>query len=375
MANILVLGGGFGGLVAAERLAQRLGSEHQITLMSRGTRFLFYPALVRLAFGECEPEDISFDLREALTVRGVRFVQAEVARVEPRERYVVTARGEVEGRVPYDYLVFALGRRLATERVKGFYEHAQHLLSVGSALRFGEALRGFREGHAVLGYCPDARLAVPVYETALTLARRLEEEGKRGQTRITVVSPEPPGETLEGEEIRGPLRDALDAHNVAFWPDFRVSGVTAERVHTTDGPGLRYDLLMLVPPFSGPGALTGTHVVDDEGYVRVDAHMRVWGVEHMYAAGDCVSLPGPKMGHMAVNQAEVAAENLADEIEGREPTAVYRHEIRLVIDEGSDSSIYFRKELGKGSHASVRQGRFWGWAKHVQEKYWEGIHA
>jgi sulfide:quinone oxidoreductase len=375
MAHVLVLGGGFGGLVAAERLAQRLAPEHQVTLMSRGGRFLFYPALVRLAFSECEPDDISFDLRETLAGRRVSFVQAEVARVEPRERYVVTSHGEVEGRVPYDYLVLALGRRLATERVPGFYEHAHHLLSVESALRFGEAVREFKEGHAVFGYCPGARLAVPVYEAALALARRLEEEGRRGQARITVITPEPPDSRLEGEEIRGPLRDALDAHNVAFWPDFPVRRVTADRVHTKDGPGLRYDLLMLVPPFAGLGALTGTHVTDEEGYVRVDAHMRVPGVERMYAVGDCVSLPGPKMGHMAVNQAEVAAENLAAEIEGHEPSAAYRHEMRLVIDEGGDSSIYFRKDLGEESDATVRQGRFWGWAKWVQEKYWERLHA
>src|SRR5919107_2067717 len=237
MAHVLVLGGGFGGLVAAERLAQRLAPEHQVTLMSRGGRFLFYPALVRLAFSECEPDDISFDLRETLAGRRVSFVQAEVARVEPRERYVVTSHGEVEGRVPYDYLVLALGRRLATERVPGFYEHAHHLLSVESALRFGEAVCQIKEGHAVFGYCPGARLAVPVYEAALALARRLEEEGRRGRARISILSPEPPGALMEGEEIRGPLRDALDAHNVSFWPDFPVERITAGRVHTRDGPG------------------------------------------------------------------------------------------------------------------------------------------
>ena len=374
MAHVLVLGGGFGGLVAAERLARRLADEHQVTLVSRGGRFLFYPALVRLAFGKCEPDDISFDLREALAERGVRFVRAEIARVEPSERYVISAHGDVEGRIPYDYLVFALGRRLATEQVPGFFEHARHLLTVESALRFGEAVREFREGHALLGYCPGSRLAVPVYESALALARRMEEEGRRGRTRVTVITPEPPGEPMEGEEIRGPLRDALDAHQVALWPDFPVERVTADRVHTGNGPGLRYDLLMLVPPFRGPGALTGTGLTDEEGYVRVDGSMRVGGVERMYAVGDCVSLPGPKMGHMAVSQAEVAAANLADEIEGREPSAVYDHEIRLVIDEGGDSSIYFRKGPGDRD-ASVRQGRFWGWAKWVHEKYWEGLHA
>ena len=375
MSHVLVLGGGFGGLVAAERLARKLAPEHHITLMSRGGRFLFHPALVRLAFGKCEPDDISFDLREALAERRIRFVQAEVARVEQKEHYVVSAHGEVEGRIPYDYLVCALGRRLATERVPGFYEHAHHLLSVEAALGFGEAVREFKEGHVVLGYCPGARVAVPVYEAALALARRLEEEGRRGQARITILTPEPPGSPMEGEEIRGALRDALDAHNVAFWPDFPVEKVTAGRVHSRDGAWLHYDLLMLVPPFQGPGALTGTGLTDEGGYVRVDSRMRVRGVERMYAVGDCVSLPGPKMGHMAVNQAEVAAANLAAEIEGGQPPAVYEHEIKLVIDEGGHSSIYFSKELGDGHGASVRQGRFWGWAKWAHEKYWESRHG
>ena len=375
MADVLVLGGGFGGVVAAERLAKRLAPEHRVTLVSRGDRFLFHPALVRLAFGGCEPDDISFNLREALIGRGVRFVRAEVARVSPERRRVVLAGGEFVGEMPYDYLLLALGRRLATERVPGFYEHAHHLLSVESALKFGEAVRGFKEGHAVFGYCPGARLAVPVYEAALALARRLEEEGRRGRARISILSPDLPGALMEGEEIRGPLRDALDAHNVSFWPDYPVERITAERVHTRDGPGLRYDLLMLVPPYQGSGALVGTGITDSEGYVHVDRRMRVRGAERIYAAGDCVSLPGPKMGHMAVGQAEVAAANLAAEVEGREPSARYEHGVRLVIDEGGDSSIYFRKELGDDSVASVRQGRFWGWAKHVHEKYWEAVHA
>ncbi|HWW76801.1 MAG TPA: FAD-dependent oxidoreductase [Pyrinomonadaceae bacterium] len=375
MSHVLVLGGGFGGLVAAERLAKRLAPEHRVTLVSRGERFLFYPAFVKLAFGSCEPGDVSFDMRETLTDRRVRFVQAEVARIEPEERHVITSGGEVEGRIHYDYLVLALGRRLATEQVPGFYEHAHHLLSVESALEFGDAVRGFKEGHAVLGYCPGARLAIPVYEAALALARRLEEEGRRGQARITIITPEPPGSPMEGEEIRGALRDALDAHNVAFWPDFPVNKVTADRVHTRDGAGLHYDLLMLVPPFQGPGALIGTGLTDEEGYVRVDSRMRVRGVERMYAVGDCVNLPGPKMGHMAVNQAEVAAANLAAEIDGAEPSAVYNHEMKLVIDEGGHSSIYFSKELGNGHGATVRQGRFWGWAKWVHEKYWESLHG
>src|SRR6185295_7776191 len=190
MAKILILGGGFGGVVAAEHLATELGNEHQITLVSRSRWFVFHPALVRLAFGKCEREDVSFNLRHTMLSERVNFIEAEVARIDPVERKVTIAHGEVEGRLPYDYLIFALGRRLATERITGFYEHAHHLLSVEKALRFGKAVSEFHEGRAVIGQCSGARLPVPVYETAFALARLLEERGERENVKITIINPD-----------------------------------------------------------------------------------------------------------------------------------------------------------------------------------------
>jgi NADH dehydrogenase FAD-containing subunit len=52
MARVLIPIGGFGGVFAAESLAQQLGDEDDITLVSRSSRFVFYSALVRLAFGK-----------------------------------------------------------------------------------------------------------------------------------------------------------------------------------------------------------------------------------------------------------------------------------------------------------------------------------
>lgn len=115
-------------------------------------------------------------------------------------------------------------------------------------------------------------------------------------------------------------------------------------------------------------------VTDDEGYIHVDSSMRVTGHERIYAVGDCVSFSGPKMGHMAVQQARVAASNLAAEIEGRKPDAEYLHELRFVIEAGGES-IYSHQDLWTGEPAAVSQGRFWSWAKRVQQKYWEVKHS
>jgi sulfide:quinone oxidoreductase len=375
MAKVLILGGGFGGVIAAERLAEQLADEHQITLVSRSRWFVFYPALVRLAFGKCQREDVSFNLRQTLLNQRVNFIEAEVARIDPVERKVTIAHGEVEGHLPYDYLIFALGRRLATERISGFYEHAHHLLSVEKALRFGKAVAEFHEGRAVIGQCPGARLPVPVYETAFALSRLLEERGERARARITIVSPDPPGLQLGDSDVTIALRKALAAHDIEFRTDFPIDRVTPGAATASNGHGINFNLLMLLPPFQGSAAATHLGITNEESYINVDSATRVVGVERMYAVGDCVNFSGPKMGHMAVRQAEVAATNLAAEIEGHLPVSRYIPDMRMVIDEGGSESIYAHKDIWTDEPANVRQGRFWSWAKRAQEKYWEAAHS
>jgi sulfide:quinone oxidoreductase len=371
MARVLILGGGFGGVVVAERLATQFSEEHQITLVSRSRNFVFYPALVRLAFGKCEPEDVSFDLRHAMLNRGINFVEAEVGRIDPFQRNVTIAHGDVEGKLGYDYLVFALGRRLATERIPGFFEHAHHLLNVDKAINFGKAIRTFREGRAVFGQCHGSRLPVPVYESAFALARLLKEKGQRKSVRITVVSPSTIESEFEDLNAAVTLRNAFEAHEIEFLPAVNINSLTEDSAITTGGNRINFNLLMLVPPFQGSSAASHLKITNAEGYINVDRTMRVIGQERMYAVGDCVNLDGPKMGHMAVRQAEVAATNLAAEIDGHEPVSHYQHEMRLVIDGVGNDSVYLHKHLWTDGSSTVRQGRFWSWAKRAQKRYWE----
>jgi len=375
MANVLVLGGGFAGVVAAESLARRLGPEHRITLVSRRREFTFFPSLVRLAFGRLKLEDVFFDLVHTMRSRRVALTQAEVADYDPDKRIVAVRRGRLVWRINYDYLVFALGRRLAVERVPGFFKYAHHLLTVDAALRFGDEINGFHGGHAVIGYCQDARLDVPVYETAFALDRMLRARGERDRARITIVSPEKLGGLLGGDAIAPALREALDERGIEFEPDFSVNRVTEKSVWARAGQRMDYDLLMLLPPFQGPTEARHIGLSDPNDYIRVDSRMRVHLADRMYAAGDSVNFPGPKMGHMAVLQGEVAAANLSAEIEGREPEVCYDHELMLVIDEGGEDSLFLHRKLWNEEDVNLRQGRFWGWAKRAHTRYWTRLHG
>jgi len=199
----------------------------------------------------------------------------------------------------------------------------------------------------------------------------LLQQGEQSKpARITIVSPDPPNFQFGDLDIARALRTALEEHSIEYLPDFPIERVTSNSVMTSNGDAINYNLLMLIPPFRGPGAVTGVGITDAEGYIKVDRAMRVEGVDRMYAVGDSVNFSGPKLGHMSVHQAEVAASNVARELEGLEPIPAYNHEMMLIIDEGGGETIYLHKGLWVDDPAKVRQGRFWSWAKRVHEKYW-----
>ncbi len=374
MANILILGGGFGGLIAAERLAASLDSTHQITLVAPNRKFTFYPALVHLAFGECEPDDISFDLSAKLKDLGIRYVQGEMIRLYPNRRSAEIAGNDFNGEIAYDYLVIALGRRLATERVPGFFEHAQHLLGVNAALKFGELIRNFRSGTIIVGLCPEARLPVPVCETAFALARKFETEIQDGKIKIKVIFPESLKAAFGGAGLHKELEAAFQRHHISVLYDVPIHEISFNEVLSSKKHKIECDLLMLVPPFKGNAMLGDLGVTDESDFVRVDGCMRVHGLEKTYAVGDIVAFSGPKFAHMAVRQAEAAAENIISAIKGEEPKKEYYHEIATVIDTGGADSIYLHYGIWDDVQYRLKQGRLWSLGKNIHDAFWRTKH-
>jgi sulfide:quinone oxidoreductase len=217
-------------------------------------------------------------------------------------------------------------------------------------------------------------LPVPVYETAFALARMLEERRQRERVRITVVGPTPIGYEF-GPEMGATLTQTFAARGIELVSDFCAKTITKDSIYTCDGQTIDFNLLMLLPPFTGSPAASYLGITNAEGYINVDETMRVVGHERIYAVGDCVNFSGPKMGHMAVRQGEVAATNVIAEIKGRLPEARYLHELKSVIEAGGNDNIYLHKDAWTNEPGSVRQGYFWRWAKRAQQEYWELTHA
>ncbi len=105
--TIVILGGGVGGLVAANELARLLPEKHRIVLVERSRRHAFAPSFLWLMTGARRTGQITRDVR-TLVPRRVEIVQAEAQSID-------WARGQIgtgAGAIAYDHLVIALGAEL-----------------------------------------------------------------------------------------------------------------------------------------------------------------------------------------------------------------------------------------------------------------------
>jgi NADH dehydrogenase len=107
LTRIVILGGGFGGMKAAECLEQELAGSVSISLVSDTNALLFTPMLAEVAGSSLEPSHISVPLRSSL--RLTHFVRGRVTGVDLQKRMIVLDGEGARRELPYDHVVFVLG--------------------------------------------------------------------------------------------------------------------------------------------------------------------------------------------------------------------------------------------------------------------------
>ncbi len=371
MNKILILGGGFAAVAAAEELA-RSSLSSEITIVSSSRAFVFYPALVPYVFGDFDigRDDLTFDLGSKLAEKGIRFIQGEVISLDPQRKTVTVTGDDLEGLVHFDYLIITLGRRLATEKIPGFFENAKHLLGISAAERFRDSIEKFTSGDIVVGLCPNGYLPVPVCESALALSHRFRDQIAGDEVSVTAVFPETIDDAFLGSTLFRDLRTAFDTSGVRVVERFPITSIESKSLTSDSGEELAYDLAMLVPPFRGQASLVHLGAgYDPQGFVKVDEYLKVAGHENIFAAGDILSLSGPRFGYMAIRQGKVAAANVLAAISSDHSPTQYEHKLAWAVGEKYSDPIYFHYGFWDESLDDFDENAFFGMAKNLREKY------
>jgi len=327
----LILGGGFGGISAANSLRRLLTAEHEIVVIDETPRFHVGAGKTWIMLGERTYEQVS-QSRLALLAPGVRFIEAKVQNIGLSDRTASLGSESLK----WDFLVIALGADLNPASVPGLAEPAHTFYTVEGAQRLKLALERFSGGEVAI-LIPKAPFKCPPapYEAALLLHQAFERRGIGGKARLSIHTVEGTPMATAGPEMGQYIRGELAQRAIAFFPQratARVDG-TANRVVFNDGSEAQYDLLIAIPPHEAPKLVRDAQLTNQSGWIPVDPLTlqvkQPTDATEVYAVGDVtvVSLPGrykpdialslPKAGVFAEAHGRIAAHQIAARISGR----------------------------------------------------------
>ncbi|MBS3760047.1 NAD(P)/FAD-dependent oxidoreductase [Halodesulfurarchaeum sp.] len=371
--DIVIVGGGVGGTVTANRLRKKLqrevsGGNVRIRIVSDNPEHVYKPTFFYVPWGESEPEDARRPLAD-LVDRRVELIYDRVTHIDTSGKSLDLSEN---GSMPYDYLVVATGAMPDLDDTPGFGPDGDghHFYDAEAAMALRQELSAFDEGHLVLSVIgtPHVCPAAPVEFTMLADSR-FRKLGKRDDIDITYTYPLPRlhsvGPVAEWAEPRYAERDIQT--QTMFNPETVDSGNSV--IHTVEGTDLEYDLLVGIPEFE-PSPLIAKSGLGDT-WMEVDKHtLESDHAEDVFGIGDVTNLPTSKAGSVAHYAAGTVVDRIAALVRGHEPRTIFEGDTICFLEAGAD----------EGSHISfdyetdpvVRdQSEFVHWAKFAyNEMYW-----
>jgi len=320
--RFLVLGGGIGGLVAANELRRQLGQEHEVALVDRRDRHLWQSSMPWVMIGTRTESQITRRLT-LLNKKGINTIKAEIEQIDIANKKVVTSVGTLL----YDYLVVSLGVEMATNAVPGFKEAALNYYDLDGVARINRAIRRFRGGRVVILIASHPyKCPVAPYEAAFLLDAYFRGRKIRKRVSIELVTPETQPLPVHPDFMRLRFMRLMRKRRIKFTPDSHVESVDTKNrriLLKNNFPAVPYDLLIGVPPHRPPAVVRNSQLSKGtQGWIPVDRHTMWTKYDDVYAIGDVTRIKTPLgevfpwSGFAAESQAKVVAANLVSALKG-----------------------------------------------------------
>ena len=312
--NVLVLGGGYAGLMAAMRLAKKTDATVAITLVNASGGFRERVRNHQLAAGQPVPQhSVSSFLRRTR----IRFLQGTVVALQPDRRQVTVQTEAGVQSAPYDFLLYALGSSVGTNGVPGVQEYA-YRLNHASTVSLAERLPGVaRRGGRLL--------IVGGGNTGVEVATELAETYPG--LKITLATRRSFAHNLSSM-ARAYIRKRFDRLGIRFMEGTPIIQLREHGALAADGETIPFDACLWVGGFAVSDLAGRSGIrVNERGQILIDRAMRSLSHPEIYAVGDAAhpaEAPGAPI-RMAVYTALLmgahGADCLAARLSGKSPTA------------------------------------------------------
>ena len=388
--RIVVLGGGFAGVSAAQELSKRLRKQRrlagtrgadpetaiEVLLLNRDNHFVFQPLLADVISGVISTTNVVVPLRRML--KGVAVEVGVVDSIDARARQVRLRRRSSGGitTVDYDALIVALGSVTDFGAVPGMAEHALGIRTLGDAFYLrNRALDMLEEARietdparreqlltfvVVGGGSTGVEVAAELNDLVELAARSFRDVELK--PRVVLVHSRPIVLAELGARLGRYTTKKLRQQGLELRLSRRVAHVYADHVELDDGSEIPTATVVSTVG-NAPNPVTRTidgAARDERGWLAPDASFAVAGMKNIWALGDCASIVDPKTGgrmpataQHAVREGPHAARNVLAALDGEPQTAFGYDQLGMLVSVGRFKAV--------GDILGIKVSGFVGW--------------
>lgn len=358
--RVVIIGSGFGGLTAAQKLKR---ADVDIKLIARTTHHLFQPLLYQVATGILSEGDIAPSTRVVLRrQRNVQVLLGDVTRIDLAGKFVVSDLLGHTYETPYDSLIIAAGAGQSYFGNDQFAEFAPGMKTIDDALELrGRILSAFEQAErsrdperrqklltfTVIGAGPTGvEMAGQIAELAAHTYRGAFRKIDSTQARVILLDAAPAVLPPMGEKLGRKAAERLEKMGVeiqlgAMVTDVDRNGLTVKHA---DGTIRRIESQCKVwsagvsaSPLGRDLAEQSSVELDRAGRVKVLPDLSVPGHPNVFVIGDMAAVKGvPGMAQGAIQGAKHVANTIKAELDGADPA---HREPFQYLDKGSMSTV------------------------------------
>ena len=339
------MGGGFGGLAAANELRDNLTQDTRITIVDRKDWFMMDLVKLWIMTGSREFEASKRPL-EGVTKKGIEFINEQVVRIDPQNKVVRTSYRSLH----YDYLIISLGVELAPEQITGLSENGLILYELKDVPKIRDTVRKMRSGKiamAIMGMpykCPPAP-----YEAALLLRSILEETGASDSVQINFYSPAPITLPAGGPQVSDDILQILKSKKIEFHGNHKTMSVEPNKLKFESGEA-DFDVLIAVPPHKVPSVVVECGFAQPGKFIEVNRTCKT-NFENVFAIGDVNQImvtdkiAVPKAGIFAEGEGVTVARNIISQIKKEFENAVFDGKGGCFLETGTKTAGYLEVDM------------------------------
>lgn len=344
---MLILGGGFGGLSAANEIRNDLSSSQvKITVVDKKDWFMVGFAKLWIIQGTRTFENSIGSLNE-LAKKGIDFLKEEILQIDLQNKNVKTTTKIL----PYDFLIIAMGAVLAPEKIPGLLENGMNLYDHNQLTEIHTKLKEIKFGKiaiSIMGMpykCPPAP-----FEASLLIASMLRKEGVRESVQIHFYSPASITLPAAGPEISQQILNLINSENIIFHDSCKIKSVEKNKLIFQNREESNFDLLLAIPPHFAPKIIYEAGLAKEGGFILINRDCKT-PFENVYAVGDVTTLTVidtmtvPKAGIFAEGEAITVAQNIISKIRSKKESSLFDGKGGCFIESGRDTASLIEVDM------------------------------